>query len=362
MSDRVDAYDYDHPPEAVAQVPAPEREAARLMQVRRFAVEQGGSPVTSPVTSEGTIPDLVEALLPGDLLVLNEARVAPARLAAVRAETGGQVSVLVLQARQQGATVLLGTRGRLQPGEELLLDGDRWTVESVLGEGRFEVSVAAGRPIPELVDSMGRMPLPPYIRRDPVLDDRDSLDRRRYQTLFAEDAGAAQPAVAAPTAGLHLTPALLQAIRERGVTVARLRLDVGLGTFRPLRGETLGEHVMHSESYEVSDDLAAAYAATRSAGGRVVAVGTTVVRTLESTVIDDGARLRAGAGETRLFLRPGHAFSAVDALLTNFHQPRSTLLVLVSAFAGRETIARTYSQAIATGYRLFSYGDAMLLS
>ncbi|MFT7464547.1 MAG: S-adenosylmethionine:tRNA ribosyltransferase-isomerase [Pseudohongiellaceae bacterium] len=358
MSDRVDAYDYTYPPEAAAQVPSPEREQARLMQVRRFGVEQG----REPVSSQGTIPDLLNTLNPGDLLVLNGARVAPARLSAVRAETGGKVSILVLEPKAKTATVLLGTRGRLQPGEGLLVDGDRWTVDQVLGEGRFQVSVASGRPITEVIETVGRMPLPPYIRRDPVADERDDLDRSRYQTLFAHGEGAPRPAVAAPTAGLHLTPRLLGAIRERGVSVVTLRLDVGLGTFRPLRGETLDDHVMHSESYEVSEELAEVYAATRRAGGRVVAVGTTVVRTLESTVSADGSSLTVGQGETRLFLQPGCSFSAVDALFTNFHQPRSTLLVLVSAFAGRDTITQVYRQAIDSGYRLFSYGDAMLLS
>lgn len=358
MSERVDDYDYEYPPEAAAQVPTAEREQARLLSVQRFAAEEG----RDPVMGDGTIPDLLSSLKSGDLLVLNGARVAPARLSAVRADTGGRVSVLVVDPQETTATVLLGTRGRLQPGEGLLVDGDRWTVDRVLGEGSFEISVASGRTIPELIEAVGRMPLPPYIRRDAVADERDTLDRQRYQTLFAQGEGAPRPAVAAPTAGLHLTPNLLDQTRAMGVTVETLRLDVGLGTFRPLRGETLDDHVMHSETFEVSDELAQAYAATRRAGGRVVAVGTTVVRTLESTVSDDGASLAVGPGETRLFLQPGCRFSAVDALLTNFHQPRSTLLVLVSAFAGKETIAQVYRQAIDRGYRLFSYGDAMLLS
>jgi S-adenosylmethionine:tRNA ribosyltransferase-isomerase len=358
MSDRVDDYDYAHPPEAVAQVPCAEREHARLLQVRRFAVEQG----EEVLTREGTIPDLVEALKPGDLLVLNAARVAPARLSALRSETGGRVSVLVLSSRERSATVLLGTRGRLQPGEQLDVQGDTWTIERGLGGGRFDIKVSAGRPIDQLLAETGRMPLPPYIRRDPVSDERDDLDRQRYQTLFADGSGAPRPAVAAPTAGLHLTPHLLDAIRARGVTVTSLRLDVGMGTFLPMRGEQLDDHVMHSETYAVSDELARDFAATRRAGGRIVAVGTTVVRTLESAVCVDGAELTPGPGETRLFIRPGHRFLAVDALVTNFHQPRSTLLVLVSAFAGRETIAAAYSHAISSGYRLFSYGDAMLLA
>jgi S-adenosylmethionine:tRNA ribosyltransferase-isomerase len=203
------------------------------------------------------------------------------------------------------------------------------------------------------------MPLPPYIERGEESDARDALDRERYQTTFAR-AGAGE-AAAAPTAGLHLTPALLAELGSRGVEVARLSLSVGEGTFRPLRGESLDEHVMHTERYEVPADVAARFAAARAQGRRVLAVGTTVVRALESAVTDDGRSLRAGAGETSLFLRPGHRFAAVDALLTNFHQPRSTLLVLVSAFAGLQTVRAAYAHAIAGGYRLFSYGDAMLL-
>jgi len=357
MSDRVDDYDYAHPPEAVAQVPCEEREFARLLQVACFSAEHD----RTVVTQEGTIPDLVEALKPGDLLVMNAARVAPARLSAVRAETGGLVTVLVLESRERSATVLLGTRGRLQPGEMLDLGGDSWTIERSLGGGRFDIVVGSGRPVDRLLEEVGRMPLPPYIKRDPVADERDALDRIRYQTLFADGRGAPRPAVAAPTAGLHLTPALLDAIRGRGVTVTTLRLDVGMGTFLPMRGETLDEHVMHAESFAVSDGLARAFASTRRAGGRIVAVGTTVVRTLESAVSADGAELTSGPGETRLFIRPGHRFRAVDALVTNFHQPRSSLLVLVSAFAGKQTIAEAYRHAIVSGYRLFSYGDAMLL-
>ena len=352
MSEPAADYDYEVPPAAVAQLPAARRADARLLLVPR------GAPPAAALR-EATVAALPALLRPGDLLVLNEVRVRPARLAARRA-TGGRVSVLVLDVGPDGraARVLLGARGTPLAGERLAVGGDTWRVIAPLGEGRFEIAVESGRDVPALLADVGRMPLPPYIERGEEADARDALDRERYQTTFAT--GAAR-AAAAPTAGLHLTPELLETAAARGVQVARLSLAVGEGTFRPLRGETLGEHVMHAEHYEIPVEVAAAFAAARAEGRRVVAVGTTVVRALESAVAEDGRTLRAGAGDTSLFIRPGHRFRAVDALLTNFHQPRSTLLVLVSAFAGLETVRAAYAEAIARGFRLFSYGDAMLL-
>lgn len=353
VSDRSDDYDFEHPPEAVAQVPRAQRGDARLLSVRRFGTERGDG----AVESEALVRDLPRWLHPGDLLVINDVAVMAARLTAWRS-TGGRVSVLVLAAEGQTATVLLGTRGTLLPDELLDLGGDRWRLTASLGDGRYEIRVQSGRPVPVLMAEAGRMPLPPYIGRDPLQDPRDDLDRERYRTTFACGEGAA---VAAPTAGLHLTPELLQRCEAAGVRVARLRLDVGEGTFRPLRAERLDDHVMHRECYLIPEATAAAFAQTRAAGGRVLAVGTTCVRALESAVSGDGQRLAAGPAETSLFIRPGHGFRAVDALLTNFHQPRSTLLVLVSAFAGLDTIRQSYAQALARGFALFSYGDAMLL-
>ncbi|HZM00375.1 MAG TPA: S-adenosylmethionine:tRNA ribosyltransferase-isomerase, partial [Planctomycetota bacterium] len=261
------------------------------------------------------------------------------------------------------ASVLLGARGAVLPGERLEVSGDTWRVERAEGEGRFAIAVEQGRDLPALLADVGRMPLPPYIERGEAQDARDALDRERYQTVYARPSGAdgGAQAAAAPTAGLHFTPELLAAAQARGATLGRLALAVGEGTFRPLRGETLDEHVMHAERYEIPPALAAQFAAARAAGGRVLAVGTTVVRALESAVSPDGRSLRAGRAETALFIRPGHAFRAVDALLTNFHQPRSTLLVLVSAFAGLPRMRAAYRHALAGGYRLFSYGDAMLI-
>ena len=354
MSDLCADYDYEVPPAAVAQEPCARRDGARLLLVER----RGSS------LADSAIAELPARVGPGDLLVLNEARVMPARLLARRA-SGGRVSVLVLQIAPGGreAQVLLGARGTLLAGERLEVAGDRWSIRSAAGEGRFEIAVDEGRDLPALLADVGRMPLPPYIERDEAADPRDALDRERYQTVYARAPdGRDTQAAAAPTAGLHFTPALLAALQARGAELGRLTLAVGEGTFRPLRGETLDEHVMHAERFEIPAELAAQYAATRGRGGRVVAVGTTVVRALESAVEPDGRALRAGAGETALFIRPGHAFRATDALLTNFHQPRSTLLVLVSAFAGLERMRAAYRHALDRGYRLFSYGDAMLIA
>ena len=358
VSGRIDDYDYAVPDEAVAQEPPARRQDARLLRVARHA----------GITGEGRIPDLADWLRPGDLLVLNAVPVAPARLAGTRAATGGRVSILALSWEGRRATVLLGTRGRLEAGEELTVHGDRWRLLGTPREGRVDIEVVQGRDLAVLLEQAGRMPLPPYIRRDAVADPRDALDRERYRTTFAAPLGAGDeaetggpPAVAAPTAGLHFTPELLAGLQAHGVELARLRLSVGIGTFRPVHVENLDDHRMHAEDYHVPPELASAYAAARREGRRVVAVGTTVVRALESAVSHDGSTLTAGPGRTELFLRPGHRFAAVDALLTNFHQPRSTLLVLVSAFAGLDTIRAAYAEALARGFRLFSYGDAMLL-
>ncbi|MGQ0552860.1 MAG: tRNA preQ1(34) S-adenosylmethionine ribosyltransferase-isomerase QueA [Planctomycetota bacterium] len=372
MSERAADYDYEVPLQAIAQVPAARRDEARLLLVARAAA------APEPL-ADSFMAQLPALLRPGDLLVVNEARVMPARLTARREGTGGRVSVLVLQVHGDGrrASVLLGTRGTPLPGESLRVGEDRWRIESAAGEGRFEIVVEQGREIGALMAEAGRMPLPPYIERAAEQDARDALDRERYQTVFSEGCASSasvsgsrpQPtAAAAPTAGLHFTAELLAALQRRGVLLGRLRLDVGEGTFRPLRGETLAEHLMHTERYEIPVLLAEQYARLRreqtgAAGGpRLVAVGTTVVRALESAVSADGRELRAGPAETSLFLKPGAPFRAVEALLTNFHQPRSTLLVLVSAFAGLKRIRAAYRHALDSGYRVFSYGDAMLIA
>lgn len=347
--DHVDAYDYSYPEDLAAQTPPEVRGTSRLLVVDR----------RTGALSDDSVADLPSVLAPGDLLVVNDAWVEPAKLTAVRS-TGGRVRVLVVQADGACATVLLGARGKLVVGEELSVGEARWRITAAHGEGRFDVEDVGGAAVRATIDALGRMPLPPYIARGAEDDPRDALDRERYQTAYARRDGPFG-AVAAPTAGLHFTDELLERLRAAGVELATIRLDVGEGTFRPMRGEHLDEHEMHRERFDVPPETVEAFAATRARGGRVVAVGTTVVRTLESRIDPATGELRAGPGSTDLFIRPGHRFAAVDALLTNFHQPRSTLLVLVSAFASRDTILAAYHHAIDRRYRLFSYGDAMLL-
>jgi len=346
---RVDDLDYHLPDDLVAQVPAARREDARLLVLDRARGD----------TSHGTIADLAEWLRPGDLLVLNDTRVLPARLFARRASRG-RVELLALApvADPPGAwQVLAKARGTLRPDEVLEAGGGGHVrLVAAEAEGRW---VAAGveAPIADLLRRCGRMPLPPYIRRDDA-DPREALDRERYQTVYAKSPGA----IAAPTAGLHLTEALLEDLAARGVARTALTLHVGLGTFEPVRTDRLEEHVMHEEVYEVPSAAVDAVRRTRAAGGRLVAVGTTSVRALESAAAaaPDGLP-RPGAGRTRLLIAPGYRFRAVDALLTNFHLPRSTLIALVAAFAGRERILAAYAEAVRERYRFYSYGDAMLI-
>jgi len=342
--------EYDLPPECIAQEPAPRREDARLLVLGRA----GGD------AAHRRVADLGDLLRPGDLLVLNDTRVLPARVVARRA-SGGAVEVLFLEPADAppGAWWALARgKGRLREGETLDVEGGgRLVLLGARGEGRWLVGAEA-ESLPDLMARAGRVPLPPYIRRE-APDPRDARDAERYQTVYARRPGA----VAAPTAGLHLTEALLAALGARGIGVAALTLHVGPGTFSPVRGESLSEHGMESERYEIPEATAARWRETRAAGGRVVAVGTTCVRALEAAARDapDGAP-QAGAGRTDLFIAPGHVFRAVDALLTNFHLPRSTLLALVFAFAGRERVLGAYAEAIREGYRFYSYGDAMLIA
>ncbi len=346
---RAAAYDYLLPPERIASEPPAEREAARLLIVGR----QGG-----PFEDRG-IPDLPDLLREGDLLVVNDTRVRKIRLRGVRAKTGGRCEALVLAEHGGTLRILLGTRGRPVPGE-ILEFGDgllRLRLEAAQGDGVW----TASHPLDSggfdaALEAIGRVPLPPYIHRAEGRDPRDELDRERYQTVYARSPGAA----AAPTAGLHLTPRLLDRMRGKGVEIATVTLHVGLGTFRPVSAEDLREHPMHAEDYEIPEETAELYARTRHRGGRIVAVGTTSVRVLESAA-GDASSLRAGSGRTTLFLYPPATPGRVDALLTNFHAPRSTLLMLVSCFAGRDRILEAYRYALAGGYRFLSYGDAMFL-
>jgi S-adenosylmethionine:tRNA ribosyltransferase-isomerase len=348
---RVEELDFELPPERIAQEPPARREDARLLVLDRRAG-------TRRHLGVGDLPALLAS---GDLLVLNDTRVLPARLLA-RRQTGGRVELLLLEADAAGGwRALVKAGGSLRPGERLEVASARGPGGALRlladeGEGAWRVE-ALGERVEALLERAGRMPLPPYVRREDA-DPRDALDRERYQTTYARAAGA----VAAPTAGLHLTPALLDAARGRGVETATVTLHVGLGTFESVRAACFEDHRMHAERYAVPRSTVDALAHARAGGGRVVAVGTTTVRTLEAAALAAGGDLpREGEGRTDLMILPGFAFRVVDALLTNFHLPRSTLLALVAAFAGTDLVLETYREAVALGYRFFSYGDAMLI-
>jgi S-adenosylmethionine:tRNA ribosyltransferase-isomerase len=348
---RTDLFDYDLPPHLIAQHPTPERDQSRLLLVRR----------ADDTLSHNLFSDLPELLASGDLLVLNDTRVLPARLLGRRARTGGKWEGLFLRQTADGCWELLcQTRGRLTEGEmidiqpgalQLRLVGrseGHWLARPLLPPGERPSAV-------ELLDQHGHPPLPPYIRKGRV----EAEDRERYQTVYARRAGA----VAAPTAGLHFTPPLFERLRQQGIDCTFVTLHVGLGTFQPIQVADITQHQMHHEWGELREDAAAAIAACRQRGGRVVAVGTTSVRVLE-TAASRGRQtpgVRPWSGETALYIYPPYDFRAVDALITNFHLPRSSLLLLVSAFGGIELTRTAYRTAVEQQYRFYSYGDAMLI-
>lgn len=340
----VSDFDFDLPPEAIAQRPAP-RGTSRLMTLDRATGAIG----------HRSVADLPSLLRPGDLLVVNDTRVVPARLFGVDAEGRRTEFLLVEKTDDDAAWDCLAKPGRrAKPGRSFDFGaGLLGTVASKGDSGHYRV-VFSGTPLPEALPIVGTTPLPPYIHREGgVADGRDAED---YQTVYAREPGA----IAAPTAGLHLTPELLDAVRAGGVEVASVTLHVGIGTFKPVKADRVEEHRMDAERGVVPDETAEAVARAKAGGRRVVAVGTTSVRTLEASAREHG-KVTPGPFETRLFLVPGAEFLVVDALLTNFHLPRSTLLMLVSAFAGREKVLAAYREAVASGYRFFSYGDAMIV-
>lgn len=347
--DRLETYDYHLPEELIAQEPLPERDASRLMVVRR----------ADQKISHHSIRDLPTLLQPSDCLVLNNSRVLPARLHGIRTQTGGKWEGLFLSVAETGNWRLIGqTRGRLTIGETVTIPCKAHGGNAPLSlrlvdreaEGVWLMKAESDGSAVDLLNRYGEMPLPPYIARDVL-----AADRERYQTTYARQPGS----IAAPTAGLHFTPELLAQCRDRGIETAEVTLHVGIGTFRPVSVDDVREHLMHAEFCEISAETAAKLADIRRRGGRIVAVGTTSARTLEAAYSQVG--WHSWRGETRIFIRPPYDFQAVDALLTNFHLPKSTLLMLVSALAGIELIRRAYAEAIAERYRFFSYGDAMLI-
>jgi S-adenosylmethionine:tRNA ribosyltransferase-isomerase len=348
---RLDDFDYDLPRELIAQEPPAERGTSRMLVLER----------STGMLTHQSIQDLPNWLRSGDLLVVNDSKVFAARLAGHRVPSGGRVEVLLLERLDEGLwdalvhpgqKLKVGTRFALEsaPGVVPRIDGEI-VAHHPFGRRTVRLTVSGGGDLDAAIDAIGHMPLPPYIERAD-----DPRDRDRYQTVYARARGS----VAAPTAGLHFTQALLDRLSAHGVPRAGITLHVGYGTFKPVRTDDVDAHVVDPERYDIAPEAAEAINATRARGGRVVAVGTTTTRALESAW--RGRGIAAGAGTAEIFIRPGgHTFHGVDALLTNFHLPRSSLLMLVSAFAGRELVLRAYHEAVAARYRFYSYGDAMLI-
>ena len=330
---------YELPPELIAQDPLDERASSRLLVMDKK---------TGEIRHE-IFRDIVDYLRPGDCLVLNNTRVIPARLLGVKEDTKAAIEVLLLKRRENDIWETLVKPGKkMKPGARVCF-GDgllRGEVLEIAQEGNRLIRFTYEGIFEELLDRLGQMPLPPYITHR-------LQDRERYQTVYARYDGSA----AAPTAGLHFTPQLLAQIEEKGVKLAYVTLHVGLGTFRPVKVENVLEHHMHSEYYQVSQEAAELINGTRENGGRVICVGTTSCRTIESTANESG-RLKAGSGNTEIFIYPGYCFKATDCLITNFHLPESTLVMLVSALAGREHVLAAYREAVRERYRFFSFGDA----
>lgn len=334
---------YDLPQELIAQDPLEDRSSSRLLVLNRETGER----------RHCVFREIAEFLNPGDCLVVNNTKVIPARLMGVKVETGAGIEVLLLKRCEDNVWETLVKPGKkARPGARISF-GDGLLVGEVLEvveEGNRRIRFTYEGIFEEILDRLGQMPLPPYITHQ-------LKDKNRYQTVYARHEGSA----AAPTAGLHFTPELLKEIGEKGVKLAHVTLHVGLGTFRPVKVEDVTQHHMHSEFYVVEEEQARLINETKAAGGRVICVGTTSCRTLESAAGENGL-LRAGSGWTDIFIYPGYRFQMMDALITNFHLPESTLLMLVSAFAGKEQVMAAYEEAVRERYRFFSFGDAMLIS
>lgn len=342
---RTDLFDYELPPELIAQEPVARRDESRLMVLDRV----------DGTTEHRLFRELPDYLGKGDCLMINRSRVYPGRLKARKVPTGGRVELLLLERLKNGRWVAIAGGARLRPGVLLEIGGPDLCAEVTRGPdcGRVELQFRSGSVGEEGIDgyvfARGEVPLPPYIHRKPP-------DMERYQTVFGER----EISAAAPTAGLHFTRGLLRRLREMGVVIAGLELAVGLDTFSPVREEQVEQHLMHTEWYAIDEECASRVNLARDAGGKAVAVGTTVVRATETVATSDG-RLVPGTGRTGLFITPGYDFKAVDALITNLHFPRSTLLMLVCAFAGYDSVMAAYREAVRMRYRFYSFGDAMLI-
>jgi len=348
-----DDFDYVLPPELIAQEPADRREEARMLVLHRARNR----------IEHRRVSNLPEFLHAPDLLVMNNTRVIPARLFGRKANGGGKVELLLLEELEPGLwDALLKTSRRPKPGAPMLFCDDQLEVELVQdGErGRCTIRLKAQEPLMDLLEKHGIPPLPPYIARNPADSETIRRDQDRYQTVYAEVPGA----VAAPTAGLHFTPELLHSLENQGVEQAQLTLHVGIGTFRPVHAERIQDHRMDEERYQVSVETQHAIRTARATGGRIVAVGSTSVRTLETVatpLLGSQEPTEPLSGRTGIYIYPPYSFRVTDAILTNFHLPRSTLLMMMSAFAGRETMLAAYAEAIRLKYRFYSYGDCMLI-
>jgi len=346
--DRLAEYDYELPPERIARKPAEPRDAARLLVLDP----------SSGRREHRVFRDLPEYLSPGDLLVLNETRVLPRRILGRRVTGGSVEALLVAPAPGGGWRAFVRARRPLEEGERIPFEEGALEARVLARRGGGEAVLAFEREdeVERVLGDVGRAPLPPYVRRSRAEDGLRELDLGRYQTVYARDPGA----IAAPTAGLHFTADLLGTLEANGVGIARVTLHVGPGTFLPVRSDPISSHRLEPERYRIDAAAAASIERARAASKRVFAVGTTVVRALEGAALADGS-VSAGEGETSLFVRPPFRFRVVSSLLTNFHLPRSTLLMLVAAFAGRERLLEAYREAVERGYRFYSYGDAMLI-
>ena len=342
---KTDLFNYDLPPELIAQHPPERRELARMMVLHR----------DSGRIEHKTIADIDDYLHAPDVLVLNNTKVIPARIFGHKTASGGKVELLLLEETTPSEwKVLMKTSRRPKVGDHLSLCSGKATAEMLYDgeQGEAVLKIESDRPLMEILDEEGVPPLPPYIARKEQTPEQIEEDKNRYQTVYASEPGAA----AAPTAGLHFTPEIFQSLEKQGVSKAELTLHVGLGTFRPVSAEIITDHEMHHEHYAVSEEAAQTINTAKHDGGRVVAVGSTSVRTLESLPL-----IGASEGSTNIYIYPPYAFKHVDAILTNFHLPKSTLLMMMSAFAGRKLMMQAYETAVAEHYRFFSYGDCMLI-